>query len=68
MNSVYKVIEIIGASDKGWEDAAVSAIKTAEKSVKDLRVAEVREMDINIDDVGKMTFRVKMRLSFKYAD
>ncbi len=68
MNSVYKVIEIIGASDKGWEDAAVSAIKTAEKSLKDLRVAEVREMDINIDDVGKMTFRVKMRISFKYTE
>jgi flavin-binding protein dodecin len=64
--SVYKVIEIIGASPKGWEDAAKNAIDTAGKSIKELRVAEVKELDINIDD-GKMTYRVKMRLSFKFT-
>lgn len=65
MNSVYKVIEVIGTSDKGWEDAAKTAIATAQKSVKELRVAEVKEMDIAIED-GKMIFRAKLRLSFKY--
>jgi flavin-binding protein dodecin len=67
MNSIYKVIEIIGSSDKSWEDAAKSAIDTASKSVKELRVAEVVEMDINVDD-GKLTYRVKLRVSFKYMD
>jgi len=67
MNSVYKVIEIIGTSDKSWEDAAKNAIETASKSLKELRVAEVKEMDINVDN-GKLIYRVKLRLSFKYID
>ncbi len=67
MNSVYKVVEIIGTSDKSWEDAARSAIITASKSIKELRVAEVKETDISIED-GKLTFRVKLRVSFKYVD
>jgi flavin-binding protein dodecin len=66
MNSVYKVIEIIGSSDKSWEDAAKNAIEATSKSLKELRVAEVEEMDINIDN-GKMIYRVKMRLSFKFV-
>lgn len=67
MNSVYKVIEIIGTSDKSWEDAAKNAIETASKSLKELRVAEVKEMDISVDN-GKLIYRVKLRLSFKYVD
>jgi dodecin len=67
MNSVYKVIEVIGASDKSWEDAAKNAIALASKSVTDLRVAEVKEMDISIDD-GKFTYRTKLKLSFKYQN
>ena len=67
MNSVYKVVEIIGTSDKSWEDAAKGAISTASKSLKELRVAEVKEMDISVDD-GKLVYRVKLRLSFKYMD
>jgi dodecin len=66
MNTVYKVIEIIGTSEKSWEDAAKTAIETASKSLKEIRVAEVKEMDINID-VGKMTYRVKLRVSFKFV-
>ena len=66
MNTVYKVIEIIGTSEKSWEDAAKTAIETASKSLKEIRVAEVKEMDINIDD-GKMTYRVKLRVSFKFV-
>jgi flavin-binding protein dodecin len=67
MNSVYKVIEIIGTSDKNWEDAARNAIETASKALKDIRVAEVKEMDISVDD-NKLIYRVKLRVSFKYAD
>ncbi|OHD63113.1 MAG: transporter [Spirochaetes bacterium RBG_13_51_14] len=67
MNSVYKVIEIIGTSDKSWEDAAKNAIETASKSLKEIRVAEVKDMDISVED-GKLTYRVKLRLSFKFVD
>jgi len=67
MNSVYKVIEIIGTSEKSWEDAAKNAIDTASKSLKELRVAEVKEMDISVDN-GKLIYRVKLRLSFKFVD
>ncbi|MBN2079578.1 MAG: dodecin domain-containing protein [Spirochaetes bacterium] len=67
MNSVYKVIEIIGTSTTSWEDAAKKAIELASKTLKEIRVAEVKEMDINIED-GKMIFRVKLRLSFKFVD
>ena len=67
MNSVYKVIEIIGTSDASWEDAARNAIDTASKSLKDIRVAEVKELDISVDN-NKLIFRVKLRLSFKFVD
>jgi flavin-binding protein dodecin len=66
MNTVYKVIEIIGTSEKSWEDAAKTAIETASKTLKEIRVAEVKDMDINIDG-GKMTYRVKLRVSFKFV-
>ncbi|MBN1496940.1 MAG: dodecin domain-containing protein [Spirochaetes bacterium] len=67
MNSVYKVIEIIGTSDKSWEDAARNAIETASKALKDIRVAEVKEMDISVDD-NRLIYRIKLRVSFKYTD
>lgn len=67
MNSVYKVIEIIGTSDASWEDAARSAIEAASKSLKDIRVAEVKELDISVDN-NKLIFRVKLRVSFKFVD
>ena len=65
MSSVYKIIEIVGSSEKSWEDAAKNAIEVAGKSIKDMRVGEVKELDVNIED-GKLTYRVKMRLSFKF--
>jgi dodecin len=65
--SVYRVIDVIGTSTQSWEDAAVTAVTTARKSLRDLRVAEVVEQDLNIDD-GEVTFRTKLRLSFKYED
>ena len=67
-DSVYKVIELIGASDISWDDAAKVAVERASKSLKDLRIAEVTEQDIKIED-GKITsYRVKLKLSFKYLD
>ncbi|MEW5921916.1 MAG: dodecin family protein [Bacillota bacterium] len=65
MESVYKVIEIIGTSEKSWEDAARVAVETASKSIRDLRVAEVKELDLKVDE-GKLIFRVKLNVSFKY--
>jgi len=66
--SVYKVIELIGTSEVSWEDAAKVALDRANKTLKDLRVAEVTSMDVKIED-GKVTaFRTKLSVSFKYLD
>lgn len=67
-DSVYKVIEIVGVSDDSWEDAARAAIKTASKSLRDLRVAEVTKLDMTIDEGGVSRFRSRLALSFKYED
>ena len=64
--SVYKVIEIIGTSGQSWEDAATTAVKQAGESVRDLRVAEVVQQDLDVGDAGAVTFRTKLRVSFKY--
>jgi len=66
--SVYRVIDVIGTSTQSWEDAAVTAVNTARKSLRDLRVAEVIEQDLHIEDGGEVIFRSKLRLSFKYED
>jgi hypothetical protein len=66
--SVYRVIDVIGTSPQSWEDAAVTAVNTARKSLRDLRVAEVVEQDLNIEEGGEIVFRTKLRLSFKYED
>jgi flavin-binding protein dodecin len=64
--SVYRVTELIGTSTESWEDAAATAVRTASKSLRNLRVAEVVEQDMNIDDGGAITYRTKLRVSFKY--
>ncbi|MGH3735378.1 MAG: dodecin family protein [Micromonosporaceae bacterium] len=64
--SVYKVIDVIGTSEQSWEDAALTAVKTTSQTVRDLRVAEVMEQDLSIDEGGGVTFRTKLRISFKY--
>jgi dodecin len=66
MDSVYKVIEIIGASPKSWEDAAKNAVEAAAKSLQDLRVAEVKEMDMRLENGKVVEYRVKISVSFKY--
>ena len=66
--SVYRLIDVIGTSTQSWEDAAVTAVNTARKSLRDLRVAEVVDQDLHIEDGGEIVFRSKLRLSFKYED
>jgi hypothetical protein len=66
MSSIYKVIEIIGGSEKSWEDAAKKAVEVAAKSLEDMRVAEVKEFDMRIEDGKVVEYRVKLRVSFKY--
>ncbi len=67
MESVYKIVEIIGTSEKSWEEAARVAVTTASKTLRDLRVAEVQEMDLKLEG-GNLIFRVKLNVSFKYQD
>ena len=65
-DSVYKVIELVGTSSESWEKAATVAVNRAAKSLRDLRVAEVVEQDLVIEN-GKVTaYRTKLKLSFKY--
>jgi flavin-binding protein dodecin len=66
--SVYKVIELIGTSTQSWEKAAAAAVKLASKSLRDLRVAEVSELDMHIVEGKAVAYRAKVKLSFKYAD
>ncbi len=64
--SVYKVIELVGTSPNSWEEAAKNAVETAGKSLKDLRVAEVRELDMKVENGKVVAYRVRVNLSFKY--
>lgn len=63
--SVYKVIELVGTSEKSWEEAASNAVKTAGVSLKNLRVAEVERLDMTVEDGKVMTYRARVNLSFK---
>lgn len=64
--SVYKVIELVGTSSESWEKAARAAVDLASKSLRDLRVAEVAELDMQIEDGKVVAYRAKVKLSFKY--
>lgn len=66
-DSVYKVIQLVGTSPKSWEEAAANAVETAGSSLRDLRVAEVAQLDMKVEG-GKVTaFRARVNLSFKYG-
>lgn len=65
-DSVYRVTELVGVSTDSWEDAARSAIETASKSLRDLRVAEVVKLDVTVEDGKVSRFRTRLNLSFKY--
>jgi flavin-binding protein dodecin len=64
-NAVYKMIEVVGMSEKSWDDAAKVAIATVDKSVRDLRVAEVIKMDMRLEDNRIVSYRTKLKVSFK---
>jgi flavin-binding protein dodecin len=63
--SVYRVVELIGSSSESWEQAAQNAVKEAAQTYEDLRVAEVTQMDVLIEDGSVIAFRTKLRLSYK---
>ncbi len=64
--SVYKVIELVGSSSESWEKAAAAAVERAGKTVRDLRIAQVVEQDIQIEDGKIAAFRVRLKVSFKF--
>ena len=64
--SVYKIIELVGTSSESWEKAAANAVETAAMTLKDLRIAEVVELDLQIEDGKVIAYRAKLKVSFKY--
>lgn len=64
--SVYKVIELVGTSTESWEKAATNAVETAAKSLRDLRIAEIVQLDMQLEDGNVVAYRAKIKLSFKY--
>lgn len=62
----YKIIELVGTSDVSWEEAAKNAVETAGKSLRDLRIAEVKQLDMKIEGGKVVAYRVRLNLSFKY--
>jgi flavin-binding protein dodecin len=68
VESVYKVIELVGTSGESWEKAAANAVEKAAKSVRDLRIAQVVEMDMQLEDGKVVAYRTKVKVSFKYED
>lgn len=66
--SVYKVIEVIGTSEKSWEDAANNAVERASETLEELRIAEVTSQDLKIEDGKVVAYRTKLSLSFKFKD
>ena len=66
--SVYKIIELVGTSSESWEKAAAAAVEKAGKSLRDLRIAEVADLDLHIEDGKVSSYRAKLKVSFKYED
>ena len=66
-DSVYKVIELVGSSEKSWEEAAKNAVETAGKSLRDLRVAEIAKLDMKVEKGKVVAYRARVNLSFKYG-
>ncbi len=64
--SEYHVIELVGTSSESWEKAALTAVMTASELLRDTRIAEITELDMNTDDDGNLVYRVRLRVSFKY--
>jgi len=64
--AIYKIVEVVGVSEKSWEDAGRRAVETAAGTIRDLRVAEVIKMDMKVEDGKVAAFRTRVSLSFKY--
>ena len=64
--SVYKIIELVGSSTESWEKAAKAAVETAAKSLRDLRVAEIAELDMHLENGKVLAYRARVRVSFKF--
>ncbi len=65
-DSVYKIITLVGTSTKSWEEAAANAVDTASKTLRDLRIAEIEELDMQLENGKVRAYRAKVKLSFKY--
>jgi len=65
-NSVYKIVEIVGSSPESWEKAAQMAVEAAAKSLRDLRVAEVAQLDLHLENGKVVAYRTKLKVSFKF--
>jgi flavin-binding protein dodecin len=66
--SVYRIIEVVGTSATGWEDAAKQAVETATKTLRDVRIAEVGKLDMRIEGGKVVEYRARVSLSFKYEE
>ncbi len=66
--SVYKIIELVGTSPDSWEAAAKAAVVKAAKTLRDLRIAEITQLDMSLEDGKIVAYRAKVKLSFKYED
>ena len=64
--SVYKIIELVGTSEVSWEEATKSAVETASKSLRDIRVAEISKLDLKLEEGQPIAFRARVSISFKY--
>ena len=64
--SVYRIIEVVGVSDKSWEDAAKNAVETASETLRDLRVAEIGKLDLKVEGGKVVAYRARVSLSFKF--
>ncbi|MBI2854866.1 MAG: dodecin domain-containing protein [Chloroflexi bacterium] len=66
VGSVYKIIELVGTSPDSWEKAAATAVETASHTLRDLRIAEIVELDMQVEEGKVIAYRAKIKLSFKY--
>jgi dodecin len=65
-DTVYRIVDVVGVSEKSWEDAGRNAVETAASSLRDLRIAEVTKMDMKVEDGKVVAYRTRVALSFKY--
>jgi hypothetical protein len=64
--SIYKIIELVGTSDKSWEDAAKNAVEKSGESLRNLRIAEIAQLDLKVEDNKVVAYRARVKVSFKY--